>query len=371
AKPGSWDNSFAVGSFTNASGLSLTHPITSLQSGMTYFVTWRATNAFIDIWTETKSFVAPWYTNSVKFTFCGYAGSETLTNVPALIVLSSDILGFNYNQFSSTKGDDLRFYSVPDGRELNYEIESWDTNDKSTVWVQVPALIDNTTCIKATWGSPYTFRPIYTTNGATWSEGYEAVWHFHGNLNDSTRRHDGLAFGGPLLTNVPLVSGALQFDGVDDFVRGAGTFNAFPNGVTFEGWAYTESVANGAGFIDLGVRLPNGAAGNSIFLARNANTDQLRWRVSHTAGDATLDSSGARIRLNEWQHFVATAEGNTAPGAARAELYENGALEDSRTNFNPPANLSRTNGFMAESNLDTDDFFHGKLAEVRISTVRR
>ena len=72
-------------------------------------------------------------------------------------------------------GHDLRF-TDPDGKALNYEIEAWKTNSPSYVWVQVPELeATGVDSIRAYWGNPaaVTSPPVYTTNGAVWSEAYD------------------------------------------------------------------------------------------------------------------------------------------------------------------------------------------------------
>ena len=72
------------------------------------------------------------------------------------------------------------------GKILNYEIESFETNGISYIWVQIPELTNNLS-IWAIWGNVFaTNQESYTTNGAVWSEGYEAVYHFAGSTYDST-----------------------------------------------------------------------------------------------------------------------------------------------------------------------------------------
>ena len=72
--------------------------------------------------------------------FAGYDKAGTLTNFPSLIGLSTNINGFFYSQFSSPTGGDLRFAASNGTDVLPYEIEKWDTNGQSFVWVQVPVL---------------------------------------------------------------------------------------------------------------------------------------------------------------------------------------------------------------------------------------
>ena len=84
-------------------------------------------------------------TYSLPVTFSGYTKTETLTNFPALVKFTNSISGFAYSQFASTNGYDLRFTNSAGTTELNYEIESWNTNGESCVWVQVPLLTNGFT----------------------------------------------------------------------------------------------------------------------------------------------------------------------------------------------------------------------------------
>lgn len=116
----------------------------------------------------------------MPITFAGYnppGGVTTLTNFPALVVLSTNISGFSYRQFQSLTNQDLRFTAADGTTELNYEIESWNTNGSSYVWVQLPLLADTNTAIRGYWGKSNTTAPAYTTNGATWSSEFLGVWH--------------------------------------------------------------------------------------------------------------------------------------------------------------------------------------------------
>ena len=61
---------------------------------------------------------------SMQTVFTGYAGAETLTNFPALVVLGTNLAanGFSYNQVASSNGWDLVFSSADWTQPLNYEI---------------------------------------------------------------------------------------------------------------------------------------------------------------------------------------------------------------------------------------------------------
>ena len=144
----------------------------------------------------------------MKITFTGYDKAETLTNFPALVILNeSGTNGFQYSQFASANGWDLRFKDASETSELNYEIENWnDAESNSYVWVQVPELTDGTQ-IWACWGDPALAGSpaAYTTNGATWGAEYRGVWHMtETNAIDSTANgNTGTAGGSPGVSVVP------------------------------------------------------------------------------------------------------------------------------------------------------------------------
>ncbi len=103
----------------------------------------------------------------MKITFDGYAGDETLTNFPALVRFSeAGIPGFAYHSFTSDAGHDLRFVDAGRSRWLNYEIDTWNTNGESCVWVQLPELPSGGTHAWAVWGNDALLN-AGTVGGAT------------------------------------------------------------------------------------------------------------------------------------------------------------------------------------------------------------
>ena len=183
----------------------------------------------------------------MKITFTGYTKSETLTNFPLLLTLSNNIAasGFDYSTFLSTNACDLRFWNSNDTRELNYEIEEWNTSGASYIWVQIPKLVDTNTHIWAKWAdSSQTNREAYTTNGATWSNGYAGVWHMNENsASDDTRdsssnNADGAANNSPTVVVGGKIAGSRQFNGSNQkFVVPGGKINLADNSFTVSCWA--------------------------------------------------------------------------------------------------------------------------------------
>ncbi|MEM7395118.1 MAG: DUF2341 domain-containing protein, partial [Verrucomicrobiota bacterium] len=149
--PVAWDQSAPLGTFSNVENTVVSHVVGGLNPDRTYYFALRGTNCLDDIWSPSGAFVtravAANYGLKSKITFCGYDRGTTLTDVPVLVVLGPSIPGFSYAQFESPNGADLRFFDATETVELPSEIEEWDTNGISTVWVNVPALADSNSCI--------------------------------------------------------------------------------------------------------------------------------------------------------------------------------------------------------------------------------
>ena len=111
----------------------------------------------------------------VEITLSTNLASTAIANaIPALIKLSeSTITGFDYDDFSLAKGGDMMFVDES-GAVLPHEVDTWDTDGESLVWVRLPSTAANTKIV------------LYYGNGAISSEestdvwtDYVGVWHFN------------------------------------------------------------------------------------------------------------------------------------------------------------------------------------------------
>ena len=123
--------------------------------------------------TGAVAFSGDTYRFRVPVVVSGYEGSEELHNFPVLVRLSADIDGFEYTY---AKPADIRV-AGSDGTMWAHEVESWDPDGVSTIWVSVPSLVSNTTftvCWRPNFGSVPSQDPAKVWTRA----GYVAVWHF-------------------------------------------------------------------------------------------------------------------------------------------------------------------------------------------------
>ncbi|NLB56791.1 MAG: DUF2341 domain-containing protein, partial [Lentisphaerae bacterium] len=88
-----------------------------------------------------------------------------MTNFPALIILAETDagIGFHYSDFLSGDYDDFRF-ADENLTPLDFEVESWNLNGKSYLWVKIPELTKNTK-IYALWRKAGVSAPACTTDG--------------------------------------------------------------------------------------------------------------------------------------------------------------------------------------------------------------
>ena len=132
------------------------------------------------------------FLEGAKFTVAGYtnvngtARSTTLDNFPVLVRLAEGSpLGFSYDDLvSKAKGADIAFIDM-DGTGLPFEIDTWNTNGTSLIWVTLPKMTNGTEFVMC-WGGGTSGKNVCNDN--PWI-GYVGVWHMSeasGNVADST-----------------------------------------------------------------------------------------------------------------------------------------------------------------------------------------
>ena len=315
-----------------------------------------------------NSFNAADYAKKLTISFPGYAGSSTLSDFPVLVKLSTAISGFSYSDFARTNGDDLRF-TDSSGNLIPHEVDTWNPNGVSTVWVKVPSLTSATT-ITAHYGCSL---PVAVDSSKVWSNGYVGVWHLgEGGLplressktsTDFTKQNGS----GIQYASSGIVGGSVDFGASGNSrmvtAQDCDALDGFTN-CTVEAWTYQTSHTTAA----ILSKRYSASKNLSYFLYDNGSKTQ--FNVAET--DSTSGNS-AQIEpvLNQWTHQAYTFSSGTIKG------YQDGGKvgSDKTLSFstiNPSdgylhlGNFSRQNYY----NADTRNF-PGKIDEVRISNVAR
>jgi len=145
---------------------------------------------------------------------------DALDDVPILILLDSRRI--TYAELQS-RGQDLRFIDDDDDTVLRHEIEHWDPNGTSAVWVLVPQF-DPSDTIYMYWGNDE--APSGNDPHGVWATGYAGTYHLDDDpstdapqiFDSSPSDRHATTQGGMVFDD--LVTGfatpALSFDGTDD-----------------------------------------------------------------------------------------------------------------------------------------------------------
>ncbi len=320
----------------------------------------------------------------MKITFGGYTNrSEVLTNFPVLVMLRPNVggSGFGYTNFATDTGHDLRFGTdaTPPTTGLNYEIESWDPNGASYVWVQVPTIPGNGSgAIWANWGNTATSNQLpCTTNGATWTNGFSSVWHFgrtNGvpDLRDWTSyRRDGTNAG--TVSETGFVGNGVDFEAsssnlVDVPTGLSSTYIPATNApITVSFWFNPESIPTnhlGARMINLHDSVGGPSTVLTIGLAFT-NRVQLFIDGAQTTGGGIVNFISAPISVGQWYYASVTYRSNMC-----AFIVNDVTVASTNSaNMNPGAAYPAKIG-----NVDlkiTSTYYDGLIDEARISSVAR
>jgi len=305
----------------------------------------------LDVRAEAIS-IAQWG-RSMDISISGYQGSSMLSGFPVLVNFNpAAISGFDFNDFNE-QGSDLRFTDADNTVVLSHEIDLWDTNGISRIWVRVPSLVSNRV-IKAFWKNPAASAP---SSSPTWNSGFSGVWHLASSLNDSTSNANNGTNTGSVETG-GMIAGGRAFDG-NDFIDcgNAPSLNVANNQLTLSAWIK-----------------PNTFSGNCIVSkAYNAvhSSPYYAWTLYTlaTAGlhcriDSTAATRGS-LSAGVWQHVAAVYNGT------QVDLYIDGAPVGS---FAKTGNLLQTTQNVRIGGRHTStlgEFFNGVIDEVRVSSVTR
>ncbi|MBR3086818.1 MAG: DUF2341 domain-containing protein [Kiritimatiellae bacterium] len=315
-----------------------------------------------------------WTKYARKFTvsFPG-APDGTLADFPVLVkVAENSPAGFSYADCAKPEGRDLRFADA-DGNLLACEVDTWNTNGASAVWVKVPALTASTK-ITAYYGWSFA-PPVDATN--VWDSGYVGVWHLgesalplkesSGTSTDFTETMNG----GETLASSGAIGGAV------DFTSGTGTnrleaadhdaldgFSSF----TVELWSKQISPCSGhQPYI-----LTKIASGQYAYLFYQNKSAQSVFKIGigGTDNGNIIDGISMVPLMGDWNHQVVIRD--TENGKAFAFLNGSNLSSDGAPLVNVSAISSSTSPlYLGNANGQGKNPFPGQIDELRISKVAR
>ena len=303
------------------------------------------------------------FERGAQFEVAGYdAAKSALADFPVLVrIADGSPSGFAYSQLHSpSDGADLCFIDML-GNGLPFEIDTWDPDGTSLIWVKLPSMSQGTQFVMC-WGSDDSGKTVCADNPFA---GYKGVWHMDSvdpadsspnGFNGTHRTANLSVVDGPVgaALNVPQTSTS---DGV---TCGNVIANSeLTGGFTIEGWCRPTQYGG----------MGDGAAmfGKNLFVSLRINSATRVTLTTPGKSDHHMDlASGVLPAVNTWWHFAATFKMNTGNGL---NFYVNGQLVKTVNAGDINDKSNATELFLG--NNQWNQAFKGDLDELRLSTGLR
>ena len=263
-------------------------------------------------------------------------------NIPVPMRISETaITGFNYNDVTASKFEILD----ADGYLLPYEIESWNTDGESIVWVLVRDYHDGAV-LTVRYGTTFANAPHSASE--VWADCL-GVWHMDTTspADASNSGNDGTAVGSPAVAAGEIGS-AISLPSTSDYVScGSALANSeLASGFTVEGWANPADTSGKCPMFAknnfISVRID---AGNIVVTTPNV--------LNHTA-------IAAPISAGTWFHWAMTF----VPMSGGLKFYVNGALVNTQNASDLPDTTSSTQIWLGRNQWN--EAYTGLLDEMRL-----
>lgn len=303
------------------------------------------------------------YRQELSFTYSPV--SEDLVDFPVLVILDSTRIGYGRVQ---DEGQDLRFTDASNNK-LPHEIEKWNEQGRSYLWVQVPKLsVDGNDSIWMSYGSPA--ADDGQNAAAVWNNGFNAVWHLGetstdvvalaSHLDSTAGAHHMDHVGGVSMEDGTSLGQAQSFDGVNDYLEVAST-----------------DLQNVGSDITISARARPGAEPNFYPHVLGAGADGRYWQIFWDSGNGWVNRY--RVEGFQYQNWTNTGSlGNWSSLASvsdgdRVRLYVDGIQVDSNSLFFTDDFLDpvTTPIYIGSNPVLNQREFQGEIDEVRISDVAR
>jgi len=287
----------------------------------------------------------------------GYTGMSELADFPVLVRLREGFpTGFTYAD-AGTDGAGIRFADA-EGNLLAHEIDTWNPDGESAVWVKLPSMTKGTT-LRVYWKAGESTLPEVTASDV-WNK-YLVVLHGKDYANSAA---SGLACSAGSTTSADITSkiGGAAF-GIAQNKLGIQIANPIlngktttDNGVTFSGWfrptkldasGYNIVIASSNPTWNKGGFLALWEAGYFFSVAvggTHQGTGRTSWRV---------------VAANKWEHMAFSYAGT------RLALYEDGNQVWSSATAKPFIDAGQGNWTVGSYTSQTVDSFIGQMDEIR------
>ena len=286
------------------------------------------------------------YRKTITINNAMVSGSADHTDFPLLVSIQNDP---SLNSVAvQASGQDIRFTTIDDTL-IDYEITSFSNNHTSgslSAWVKIPTLSASTdTQIYMYYSNPIVADGQNVT--AVWDSDYVGVWHYDGDILDSTgNNNDGTNYDSIETTGI--IGGGRSFDGNDYISYDDSIFPSGSSPRTLSAWVNHSNLLT---TVQALLVYGTGDTGQAYGLFQKDS----KWLAGGYSDDITLNTTPT---INNWYHLTMTYDGTTV------RAYVDGSLDISAAkSWN-----TILDEFRVGQQLNTgNQFFAGQIDEIRIS----
>jgi hypothetical protein len=198
-------------------------------------------------------------------------GPEALIDLPVLLLLDAGRIDYDA---VAPDGKDIRVVDADGQTELAFEVDGWNADGVSSLWVRVPLIPadSNEEALCVYFGNPNAGDGQDAPG--TWPAPYSAVWHLSPDLRDATSfDHDLIDYGSSAAPGA--IQDARAFGGMGESVYGTAEPGLqIHDDLTVSAWARFDSLTMGAYanlIVAVGTSGETQAANYPWWLSRNEN----------------------------------------------------------------------------------------------------
>ena len=322
------------------------------------------------------------YAHKFNISFPG-ATNAVVENFPVLVKISEGSpAGFRYADCIRANGGDLRF-ADENGTLLPCEVEVWNPEGESLIWVKVPTL-SSTTRITAYYGWEWAPGVVATD---VWDENYLAVWHMDGAVGTRSQKDSTVngktvscsSYANAVSNGVNGILGTAARCGLrEDTLGGFGVSD--PDGyfdglgaITMEAWTFRDSEV-GVSANDGSIIQKMRATGTWVYvysMYELKNSGKFGFWIYKTDGSTVWPTASAAPTMDEWHYHARRWNGTSGYYA----IFEDTTKTSGGSTPASPQTMKTTDGEFcignSASNSNGKSPFRGDIDEVRISKVAR
>lgn len=289
---------------------------------------------------------------------------ETFNQFPVAVRLNPSRINYS---LTKAAGADLRFTDASDVA-IPFEIETWNPNGESVIWVRIPTIVANSTTT--------TFKMYFGNSGAAdgqsptqvWSDGYRAVYHMKDFLDSASNAYHATSAESAISNLGAIGSARTLAGGVQSSLRlPTGAFDNADSTYTVE--MYFRTITSSAGIFSIVNAVYPAALSSWLNLLYVDSAGRLRQGYFH--GVVQTQQFGL-VNDGQWRYLTQTLNG------LNSTTYLNGASVGSMTLANVPLYgsadipvLGTGRGNSWPSFGEEARPFSGQIDEVRISSTVR